>query len=370
MTSRERYLATLAYGARDRPALTEMSFWPETLQRWKEQGLPEDVYWNSYADNTTDAYFGWDCCRTYLPVELGLWPAFEECVLEDRGDRELVRQDDGVEVVRSKHMGSIPHPERHLLRDRSGWLRHYLPRLDPGAPGRIGPDIERVFCSWRAGGRQVPLAVGPVSLFGWIRNWMGLEQAALLIYDEPALFEEMIAAIADCACRTLAEIFRRGYRFDALYYWEDMCYNGGPMISPEHARRFLLPQYRRINELCTDHGVRVILLDSDGRIDSLIPVWLDGGIHCLYPVEVGTCGNDAVDLRARFGRDLRMMGGFDTRILTRSGEEIEGEVRRLAPLVDEGGYLPTCDHYVPPDVPLAGYRRYVDLAHRVWGRGG
>lgn len=264
-------------------------------------------------------------------------------------------------------MGSIPHPETFLLTDRARWREHYLPRLDPGADGRFQPGWEEKSQAWAEAGREVPLALGPVSLFGWIRNWMGLENVALLLYDDPGLFEEMVTTVADCAFETLAEFFRRGHRFDALYYWEDMCYNRGPMMSPEHARRFLLPHYRRINELCVGNGVEAILLDSDGKIEELVPVWLDSGIHCLYPMEVGTCDNDVVDLRRRFGKDLRMMGGFDKRLLAGSPEKIKDEVRRLAPLVADGGYIPTCDHYVPPDVPFENYMVYRDLAHETWG---
>ena len=66
------------------------------------------------------------------------------------------------------------------------------------------------------------------------------------------------------------DMVQTGGQFDACAMWEDMCYNQGPMISPVHARRFLLPHYRRINELCVRHGVEAILLDSDGRIDELI----------------------------------------------------------------------------------------------------
>ena len=39
---------------------------------------------------------------------------------------------------------------------------------------------------------------------------------------------------------------------------------------------------------------------------------------------------------------------------------------RLAPLVEEGGYLPCPDHNVPPNVPLENFRFYVERAREVW----
>ncbi|MEZ4716506.1 MAG: hypothetical protein R2851_10525 [Caldilineaceae bacterium] len=56
-------------------------------------------------------------------------------------------------------------------------------------------------------------------------------------------------------------------------------------------------------------------------------------------------------MRQQYGRDLLIMGGFDKHIWPRAKAEIEAEVRRLAPLVEEGGYIGFCDHRVPPDVP-------------------
>jgi uroporphyrinogen decarboxylase len=36
--------------------------------------------------------------------------------------------------------------------------------------------------------------------------------------------------------------------------------------------------------------------------------------------------------------------------------------------VEEGGYIPTPDHRVPPDVPLANYLYYLDRIKEVWGQ--
>jgi uroporphyrinogen decarboxylase len=359
MTDRERYLSTMEYRPVDRPFVTEWGYWPETLERWVAEGAPDGLRWEGSDDNTTDRAFRLDSFRTWLPVDFGLCPAFEALQLEDRGEQELVQQADGVRVARAKRMGSIPHPERWLLADRASWETHYRPRLDATQPERFGPDLPAKWQRWRAAGKPAPLAVGSTSLFGWIRNWMGFEAAAMLSYDDPELLREMVGTIADCAIGTLERLFAAGVTPDVLYFWEDICFNTGPMIGPDAAREYLLPHYRRITDFARARGVRWFALDCDGRIDQLAPMWLEGGINILYPVEIGTCGNDVLDLRARFGRELRFMGGFDKRILAEGPAAIDAEVARLAPLIREGGYVPFCDHHVPPDVPLAHYRHYL-----------
>ena len=63
------------------------------------------------------------------------------------------------------------------------------------------------------------------------------------------------------------------------------------------------------------------------------------------------------------------MGGFDKHILVQGKSAIAREIERLTPLVEEGGYIPMPDHRVPPDVPLAHYRFYLEQVRQVWGKG-
>jgi uroporphyrinogen decarboxylase len=109
-------------------------------------------------------------------------------------------------------------------------------------------------------------------------------------------------------------------------------------------------------------GVKYISLDSDGNIYSLIPIWLDAGINVLYPFEV-QAGMDVVKVRKEFGKELRMWGGIDKRALAQSREAIDAELRRVEPLVKEGGYIPCLDHSIPPDVP---YENYLYYAEKLW----
>ncbi|HEY0866785.1 MAG TPA: uroporphyrinogen decarboxylase family protein, partial [Fimbriimonas sp.] len=180
---------------------------------------------------------------------------------------------------------------------------------------------------------------------------------------------EMVETLGDCIYFTLERALETGGRFDGCSMWEDMCYSGGPLLSPKHFKEYLVPQYRRINDLLRKHGVDVCWVDCDGRIDALIPLWLEGGVNCMFPIEVGTWGGDPVKMRQEYGKDLLLMGGFDKHILAQSKEAISTEVLRLTPLVEEGGFIPFADHRVPPDVPYENYLHYLREARRVWGKG-
>jgi uroporphyrinogen decarboxylase len=69
---------------------------------------------------------------------------------------------------------------------------------------------------------------------------------------------------------------------------------------------------------------------------------------------------DPVRLRRKFGRDMRLWGGVDKRELAKGPAAIDAHLKELAPLVEEGGFIPTVDHTVPPDVSLDNFRYYMD----------
>ncbi len=355
------------YLPRDRSPICDFGFWEETLVLWHDQGLPRAVT----GPATSDAYFGMDAGLDRMGstgVSVGLVPLFEEKVVEDRGDSEVVQQDNGVLVLRKKSMSSVPQPQGRLLVDRAGWNRHYKPRLDPDNPARYPADWDERARTWTDPARDTVIALPGGSLYGWLRDWMGVEALSLAVYDDPAWFEEMVTTVADCIVGTLTRILETGGRFDACGIWEDMCYRAGPLLSPQHFKRTMVPHYRRMADLLHKHGVDVIWVDCDGSIDRLLPLWLEAGVNCMFPVEVGAWGADPVAYRRQYGKDLLMMGGFDKRILARSRRDIQAEVIRLAPLVEEGGFIGFCDHRVPADVPLENYLFYLETVRRVWGK--
>ena len=383
MNPRQRFIATMHYQPRDRSPICDFGFWNETFEAWYDQGLPRQVN-----RTNSDDHFGMDSLfrcvldaessalitpadpnRTVFEgVSVGLMPPFESVVLEDRGDAEVVQQPDGVRVLKNKSMSSIPLHQGHLLVDRESWTKHYRPRLDPDTPGRYPDNWERCAELWRDPQRELPIFLSGGSLYGWIRNWMGLEAVSVAVYDDPAWFEEMVTTVADCVTGVLTRVLETGGTFEGCALWEDMCYKSGPLLGPAQFKRYLVPHYRRLTDLLRGHGVDVVWVDCDGKIDELVPLWIDAGVNCMFPIEVGTWGGDPIEFRRQYGKDLLLMGGFDKNILARGKTEIEAEVRRLAPLVEEGGYIGFCDHRVPPNVPLEDYLHFLKTARQVWAR--
>ncbi len=369
MNDRQRFNATMHYQPRDRVPMYDFNFWDETIPEWHTQGLPLSVTRQNARD-----YFGLDSSLGGgepqdwgTGVNGGLLYGFDGKILEDDGDIYTQLQHDGVIVRKQRSSVSIPMHIGHTLVDRASWEKHYKPRLQPDEK-RFPADWDRRVAIWRDPNRSHPTNLYAGSLFGWIRDWMGLEGVSLAVYDDPAWFAEMVETIADLQIFCLTRLLKTGGQFDACAMWEDMCYNAGPLLSPSHFKEFVVPHYRRISDLLRKHGVDVLYLDCDGKIDDLLPLWLDAGVNCMFPIEIGNWA-DPVRYRKQYGKQLLMMGGFNKHILALGKSDIDAEIKRLTPLVDEGGFIPFCDHRVPPNVPLENYIYYCDRARQVWGRG-
>jgi uroporphyrinogen decarboxylase len=91
---------------------------------------------------------------------------------------------------------------------------------------------------------------------------------------------------------------------------------------------------------------------------------MDAGVDTLWPIERASEINPMA-LRKRFGKGLRLWGGVDKRVLVQGPEAIRAHLREFIPLIEEGGFIPTVDHTVPPDVSWENFRHYMDLKRQL-----
>jgi uroporphyrinogen decarboxylase len=350
MTDRERFLNLMAYRPVDRCVYGVWTGgWPETYERWQEQGWDPKAP-SPFKVDTWDWEGGW-----FFPN-----PAFERTVLEEDDVSVLYVNHEGILMRERKDqpLSSMPQFVKFPVESREDFRRFRRERMQPDLAARIGADF-----ATRLSGRKVrgsPFIV--ISdrwggFFGGLRAMVGVERLCMLFYDDPALVEEMMDATADFIIAMMGKILDHT-DVDVYGFWEDMAYRTGPLVGPELYRRFALPRYRRVVEFVRSRGVPHVCLDSDGDVSSLIPIWLDAGIDILYPFEAQS-GMDVVQVRKRYGRDLRLWFGIDKRVLVKGPAAIDAEIARVRPLIDEGGYVPGLDHSMPPDVPYANYRYYM-----------
>jgi uroporphyrinogen decarboxylase len=373
MNPRERYLATLLFARPDHVPLAPGAPRESTLRAWHSQGLPEgQPYQDALSALLGVPRIAFDTLAR-LPEAFKMIPTFEERVLEHR-DRHYIVQDwmgaiteisDEFDYtyIRSARDFVTRKWHKFPVQSRADW-ENMAWRYNPADPLRFPPGFWEGCAAAEASGRAVAVSInGP---FWQMREWVGMENLCLMMVEQPDFVLEMAAFWQRFTVATLETMLRR-VRLDALMLSEDMAYKAHSMISPAMARRFLQPTYLAWQELVRAYDVPLYDMDSDGDIGELIPVWIEAGMNCCNPMEVAA-GNDLPALRRRFGRRMAYHGGVDKRAIAAGGEVMRAEVLRVvAPLLGEGGYLPSCDHGVPPDISWPHFVEYARLLAELEG---
>ena len=360
MNDLQRFRACMEYRPVDRHPFWSWGGWPETIERWKREGYdPEEFDPTATGDRRISPGHWW------FPN-----PPFERTVVREDAEHVVYVNHEGIlmQELKNNPWSSMPQFLKFPVETRDEFRRFWKERMQPNLDKRIDPDWKRKLVEWRA--QPIPFIV--ISdrwggFFGPLRNMLGVERLCMTFYDDPAFIEEMMDANADLIIAIMDQVLDV-ISIDAFAFWEDMAFNHGPLLSPELARKYMLPRYRRVADFLRGRGVPYIGLDSDGQIHPLIPVWLDAGLNFLYPFEV-QAGMDVLDVRRRYGRNLRIWGGVDKRALAKNHAAIDAELDRVRPLIEEGGYIPHTDHSCPPDISFDNYCYYLErLEHVCSGR--
>ncbi len=365
MSSKERFLNVFQYKEVDHVPDVEFGYWTETLKRWHNEGLPRWVT----DDVKANTFFGFEGRRWEIPVgekvPLGFidfrravpFRGFEPEILSEDERTYTVRDENGVISIQWKPEVSISIPRfiDFPVKDRASWER-YRERFN--IKDIKYPDNWEILKE-RYRERTYPLGVDAGGFFGWARNFMGLENLCLMFFKDPDLVHDIFNFRTEMVLRTVERAVREiRPRIDYAHWWEDMAYNKGPLISTKFFKEFMIPQYKRITNFLKEHGIWINIVDCDGYIDPLVPLWLEAGINCMFPLEV-RAGSDPVQMRRKYGRDVLLMGGVDKMALIKGKDAIKKELKRLKPLIEEGGYIPTVDHRVPSDVSYENYLYYL-----------
>jgi uroporphyrinogen decarboxylase len=348
VTNRELFLRIMRYEGADRMPVVHWTGWTETMARWYEEGLPRD--------RNIHEFLGTQPHWTGVGAHVGLFPAFEERTIEEDADSRVYRDGNGVVCRAWKRQSNIPHYIDFTLKTPKDWEEHYRWRLQPD-PKRIPPDLDARIANAEASG--LPITFGTGSMMGWIRDWMGVENLAYFMYDHRDAFAEMVMTVADLVCWS-ADLILPKVKVDMGFGWEDICGRSGPFVSPDIFRECVAPGYLRIRRKLEQYGVSLYGIDSDGDVSALVKPWLDAGVNVQFPIEVGVWKADGMAFRRKYGKELRIIGNFDKMTLEKSHAAVEAEIRRLIPLMKDGGYMMMPDHLITPGVSLTDYRWYLD----------
>jgi uroporphyrinogen decarboxylase len=389
MNTRERFLAVMNFEPVDRTLRWEMGYWIGALKQWYKDGLPlkkgvvnladgramcgEDSPLNPESAEPLDAarrecdvanYFGHDGALWRVPLNNYLCPLFEPEILEDHGNWILHRNEYGVIVKDQKDCSGFPDWVETPVKTWDDWERLKAEKLRPSIGGRLPddwPKWKKIFSS-----RTFPLLLGgyPAGFYGTARFLFGEENVMLSFYDQPDLVKNVMDYLADFWVALYDQILP-GLDVDSILFWEDMCYKRGPLISPEMFKEFILPNYKKVTDCVKSHGVKVIMVDTDGQCGPLIPLFIEGGVNAMCPFEQNA-GMDIIAVRKSFPK-LGIIGGIDKTKIKDGPDAIDKELEKIPFMLKQGGFIPHVDHHVPSDVSWTNFKYYRNKLNQIIG---
>ena len=421
MNAREKFLGTMAFDPQAIAPKWEYAYWGATIKRWYAEGLPQkcyptiptqihttcsSVYTTAYTHAWRDTrtlfertfgerqrrielpdgmavwggalywpsqgfpldvdvadFFGFDKSTALVHVEQLFHPHFEARILrEDEKFLDYV-DIDGITRRLQKDEGVIPTAIDWPIKDLKSWLQIKEERL------RLDTISARFPAHWPElleyyRNRDFPLSLGgyPLGFFGLPAHLLGYMNLFYFYYDQPDMLKDMLQHLTDLWLAIWEEVLAQ-VDVDMVHIFEDVSASKGSMVSPDIFKEFMAPYYRQVNDFLKGKGVNVILVDTDGNCEELIPLFMETGVTGLYPMEV-SAGMDAVAARKKYPQ-LQMMGAVPKSDIAKGRQYIDRFLEDVAWLLRQGGYIPFGDHSIPPHVSWQDFQYYREKLNRL-----
>ena len=379
------------------PPKWEFGYWGENYENWYREGLPRrrypaipkptnthtalyypcwrsvgggrlpagigvmggGLYWPTQSfpqDNDVMSALGMDLGQIAVNVNLLFCPMFEPEIVEEDAERLVYTDIDGVKRIFMKATGVLPSALENVIRDRPSWRKLKEERLSlSNLKERFPPHWGKLLALYR--NRDFPLVLGgyPAGFFGTLAHLMGYERLFYSYFDDPELIHDIQRTFTELWIAIYEEVLAQT-SVDLFIFWEDISAGSGSMVGPALIREFMLPYYRRLTGFLKAHGVRTIFVDTDGNCFDIIPLFLEGGVTGMYPIEV-SCGMDLVKTRQAYPR-LQLMGGVPKSELPKGRRRIAEILQPVSEALASGGYIPFGDHLIPPEVHWEQFKYY------------
>jgi len=178
MNSRERIYMALELKIPDRIPITEFSYWPQTIERWHKEGLPEN------ADPIT-----------YLEMDKFLFMSYDDSlclkgkILSETEDRIISVDSDGATFAHWKNRYGPPQPLDFLIKKDEDWFR-YKDILAPDE-ARLGKDFVENYKKLRKSDGFLCLSQRE-PCWKVLAAMTGIENGLVLMLRRPQLIYDMI----------------------------------------------------------------------------------------------------------------------------------------------------------------------------------
>jgi uroporphyrinogen decarboxylase len=352
MSGQERVNRMFARKDHDRVPRYE-SFWGETIERWKEEGL---LGGRQEVLDLLEADFqglNWVWPQPF--------PGTEKLVAED-ATTKVVRDNQGKLVRYWRHKSGTPEHLGFECDSREIWEKKYKPAL-LGTGIQVDPWLcARNYKEARERGKWCFFA--GIEGFEQTRAMIGDEIAMIGMAEDPEWIRDISATHCDVTLQNLDACMATGIRPDGLWIYGDMAFKTATFCSPDMYKEIIWPDHKRLAEWAHAHRMKIIF-HTDGDVNGVIDLYLKAGFDCLQPLEC-KANMDITKLCPAYGDKMAFFGNINVMVMKDNDlAAIEQEIKtKFAAGKKTRGYAYHSDHSVPPQVSWQTYQGVIELVKK------
>ena len=350
MTTKERIRRMFLHQEADRIPIVDNP-WNGTIRRWHREGMPQGVEWQDF--------FAVDKCAG---IGVDISPRYPVTRLEEDEKSYVEVSEWGVTMRHLKEEDSTPEFLDYKVVTEEEWEKCKARMLEDDGT-RIDWDyLKKNYPLWQAEGRWI----NGNFWFGFdvTHSWMmGTENHLIAMCLQPEMVTDMYNTYLDCCIKQFDKIWDAGYRFDAIWWWDDMGYKDCTFFSNEMYRELLKPVHKRAIDWAHNHGI-FAELHSCGNIMTRIDDLMDLKLDALNPLEV-KAGMKPLELKQNYGDKLTFHGGINAQLWDDEEAVIEAIRSTVPVMMENGGYIFSSDHSIPNTVSLESFKKIIEEVKRV-----
>jgi uroporphyrinogen decarboxylase len=189
---------------------------------------------------------------------------------------------------------------------------------------------------------------------------MGLEAFSFALFENPSLIEKLNNKIGKLVLSMFKEMAESDV-VDVLWFSDDIAFTNSLLMSPEVLDRYFFPWLKKIGDLAKKN-MKPLIYHSDGILYDVFDRIIECGVDAIHPIEPKAM--DIVEVKARYGKQLSLIGSVDVDLLARGSvkEVTERALFNIKNAGYNGGYILGSGNSIPDFVKYENYLALLKVA--------
>jgi len=190
---------------------------------------------------------------------------------------------------------------------------------------------------------------------------VGITDFSYLLYDDPKFIDYLLDLFLEHQLKVMKAVCEhKDVKF--IQIDDDIAFGSGLFVNKEKFLELYINRMKTLLKPANENDI-LIAYHTDGKLDDILPIFLELGINAVHPVE--PMSNDIYKIKDEYGNKICLCGNIDLVLLTNGKlKDIrEDVIRHLDYLKKGGGYVCGTSSSLYDGIPPENYGELVRTVH-------